>query len=231
VKPSSLFFKINLAEPRSTPYLSIMMDTDRDTLPETHEMVVETKQPEAPAFKAQPPKAVEPAPEPQDADDLMELATKRITQLEDALGEMREKWMRAEAEAQNIRARAKREIEDGRLYAVQKFASDVVEAAENIRRGLASVPEPEEGEPEIIKSLRDGFEGTERSFVSLLERNGIVGTDPTGTKFDPNLHQAMQEFACSDVPPGIVLKSWSRAWTLNGRLLKPAMVVVAKAES
>jgi molecular chaperone GrpE len=170
------------------------------------------------------------AEEPANPEDLMELAARRLQQLEGELAEMREKWMRAEAEAQNIRGRAKREIEDARQYAVQKFATDVVEAAENLRRGLASIPEATEDEADIVASLRNGFEGTERSFVTLLERNGITGTDPTGTKFDPNLHQAMQEFPCSDVPPGTVLKAWSRAWTLNGRLLKPAMVVVAKAE-
>lgn len=177
--------------------------------------------------------AAEAAPqhrEPPNPDDLMELAARELIEIRKELAETREKWLRAEAEAQNIRARAKREIEEARLYAVQKFAADVVEAAENLRRGLSSLPEASEDEPDLLTSLRNGFEGTERSFIGLLERNGIAGTDPTGTKFDPNLHQAMQEQPCADVPPGTVLKAWSRAWTLHGRLLKPAMVVVAKAD-
>jgi molecular chaperone GrpE len=112
---------------------------------------------------------------------------------------------------------------------VQKFAKDVVEAAENLRRGITSLPAPEPGEPEIVTKLRDGFEGVERSFVGLLERNGIIGDDPVGKPFDANLHQAMAEQATTEHPPGTVVQAWSRAWTLNGRLLRPAMVVVAKA--
>ncbi len=77
------------------------------------------------------------------------------------------------------------------------------------------------GEPEIVAKLRDGFEGVERSFVALLERNGIVADDPVGKPFDANLHEAMAEQPSQDHPPGTVVQSWSRAWTLNGRLLRP----------
>jgi molecular chaperone GrpE len=80
-----------------------------------------------------------------------------------------------------------------------------------------------------VTKLRDGFEGIERSFVSLLERNGIARTDPTGAIFDANFHQAMAEQETAEHPPGTVMQAWSQAWTLNGRLLRPAMVVVAKA--
>jgi molecular chaperone GrpE len=162
---------------------------------------------------------------------LMAEAARRIAVLEAERDEFRDKWMRAEAETQNVRARSKREVDETRQYAVQKFAKDVVEAAENLRRGLSSLPAAGPGEPEIVTKLRDGFEGVERSFVGLLERNGIVGDDPVGKPFDANLHQAMAEQATSEHPAGTVVQSWSRAWTLNGRLLRPAMVVVAKAET
>jgi molecular chaperone GrpE len=163
-------------------------------------------------------------------DDLMAEAAKRIAELEAERDDFRDRWMRAEAETQNVRNRSKREVDETRQYAVQKFAKDVVEAAENIRRGISSLPAPEPGDPDIVTKLRDGFEGVERSFVALLERNGIVGDDPVGKTFDANLHQAMAEQATSEHPPGTVVQAWSRAWTLNGRLLRPAMVVVAKAE-
>jgi len=172
----------------------------------------------------------EEAGESHAGDDLMAEAAKRIAELESERDEFRDRWMRAEAETQNIRTRAKRDVDETRQYAVQKFAKDVVEAAENIRRGISSLPAQEPGEPEIVTKLRDGFEGVERSFVSLLERNGIVADDPQGKPFDANLHQAMAEQATSEHPPGTVVQAWSRAWTLNGRLLRPAMVVVAKAE-
>jgi molecular chaperone GrpE len=153
----------------------------------------------------------------------------RIATLEAELQDTKDKWLRSEAEMANLRARTKREVEDARLYAVQKFARDVVEAAENLRRGIDNLPKRSEAEPEIVSKLRDGFEGVERSFISLLERNGITRTDPTGATFDANFHQAMAEQPSPDHPPGTIIQAWSQTWTLNGRLLRPAMVVVAKA--
>ncbi len=152
----------------------------------------------------------------------------QIGQLTRERDDMRDRWMRAEAEMANVRTRAKRDVDDTRQYAVQKFAADVVEAAENLRRGLASLPAPAADEPETVAKLREGFEGVERNFVAILERNGILRTDPTGQPFDANLHQAMAEQPSAEHPPGTVMQAWTQAWTLNGRLLKPAMVVVAK---
>jgi molecular chaperone GrpE len=168
-----------------------------------------------------PAAAPEPSPEAAIAEHL--------AQLEGERDEMRERWMRSEAEMANLRNRTKREVEDARLYAVQKFARDVVEVAENLKRGLDSLPARSEGEAEIIGKLRDGFEGIERSFVATLERNGVSTEDPTGKLFDPNLHQAMAEQESAEHPPGTILQAWTQGWTLNGRLLRPAMVVVAKA--
>ncbi|NBS44773.1 MAG: nucleotide exchange factor GrpE, partial [Acetobacteraceae bacterium] len=115
--------------------------------------------------------------------------------------------------------------------ATQKFASDVVEAAENLRRGIEALPPVAEDEPELLTKLRAGFEGVERSFLGILERNGVQRHDPKGQPFDPEKHQAMAEQPAPEgVAPGTVIHGWTSAWTLNGRLLKPAMVVVAKAE-
>lgn len=166
---------------------------------------------------------------PANPEQLMQAATARIAALEAELAEARDRWMRSEAEIANVRARAKREVDETRQYAVQKFGRDVVEAAENLRRGLDSLPPAQPGEPEIVGRLREGFDGVERSFIALLERNGIKKEDPTGAPFDPNLHQAMAEQESAEHPPGTVVQAWTPAWTLNGRLLRPAMVVVAKA--
>ncbi len=162
---------------------------------------------------------------------VMQAAASRIQELEAELGEMRNRWMRAEAETQNVRTRAKRETDDARQYAVQKFARDVVEAAENLRRGIASLPPVSDDDSPMLVRLREGFESVERSFLGVLERNGITGTDPTGAVFDANLHQAMAEQPSADHPPGTVMQAWTSAWTLHGRLLKPAMVVVSKAQT
>src|ERR1700712_1617897 len=143
-----------------------------------------TEQPHSPSETADA--AAESTPE-----TLMQEAAGRIQALEAELQETKDKWLRSEAEMANLRARTKREVEEARLYAVQKFAKDVVEAAENLKRGIDSLPKRSETEPELVTKLRDGFEGIERSFVSLLERNHITRVDPTGAAFDANFHQAM----------------------------------------
>lgn len=170
--------------------------------------------------------AVDPAPDTATANQPTE--AERIAALEAEVAELRDKWLRSEADMQNLRARTKREAEEARLYAVQRFARDVVETAENLRRGLDSLPRAEEGEPELLAKLRNGFEGVERGFVAMLERHGIQKQDPQGKPFDPEHHQAMAEQPAPEgVEPGTVIQAWTPAWTLNGRLLKPAMVVVA----
>jgi molecular chaperone GrpE len=164
-----------------------------------------------------------------DADQLMGAAATRVGELEAERDDFRDRWMRSEAEMQNVRARAKREVEDARQFAMQKFAADVSEAAENLRRGLAALPAKREGESDIVTRMREGFAGVERSFLAVLERNGVKAVDPTGAPFDANMHQAMGEQESDQHPPGTVLQAWTSAWTLNGRLLRPAMVIVSKA--
>jgi molecular chaperone GrpE len=181
------------------------------------------------------PTAREPAPDAADAhaalspEQIMQAASARIAELETELAEMKDRWMRAEAETSNVRSRGRRETDDARQYAVQKFATDIVEAAENLKRAIDALPPATPGEPEILVKVREGLADIERSFTGVLERNGIRKDDPVGQPFDPNLHQAMAEQPSEVHPPGTVMQAWTACWTLNGRLLKPAMVVVAKA--
>jgi molecular chaperone GrpE len=168
------------------------------------------------------PAEFQPTPEPP-ADTIS-----RIAELEAEVAQLKDRWLRSEAEMQNLRTRTKREVDEARQYAVQKFARDVAEAAENLRRGLDALPAPAEDEPELLGKLRGGFEGVERAFISLLERHGVQRHEATGQPFNPELHQAMAQQPPPDgVAAGTVIQSWTPAWTLNGRLLKPAMVVVA----
>ena len=178
-----------------------------------------------------PPEMADPIPPTETPEDVMSAATARIAELEAERDDYRDRYMRSEAENANVRARAKRDVDDAKQFAVQKFARDVVEAADNLRRGLDQLPAAQPGEPDIVGKLRDGFEGVERSFLALLERNGIAKVDPTGKPFDPNLHQAMAEQPSAEHPPGTVIQSWTAGWTLNGRLLRPAMVVGAKPDA
>ena len=152
----------------------------------------------------------------------------RIAALEAELTEMKDRWLRAEAEMQNVRNRGRDEAEKARNYAVQKFATDMTEVAENLRRGIDLLPAATEDEAEIIGKMRGGFEGVERFLLQRLEVHGVARKPAEGQPFDPELHQAMSEApALEGVVPGTVIQAWTSAWTLNGRLLKPAMVVVA----
>jgi molecular chaperone GrpE len=201
------------------------MSNEHEEMHDTSQPPFSDNRPEADPAQAEA--ANQNAPLSQEA--VMQAATARIAELEAEASELKDRWMRSEAEIANVRARARREVDETRQYAVQKFATDVVEAAENLQRGLDSLPPPEPNQPEIVAKLREGLEGVERSFLAVLERNGIKREDPTGTPFDPNLHQAMAEQESAAHQPGTVIQAWTKAWTLHGRLLRPAMVVVAKA--
>lgn len=191
-------------------------------------MSTEHPYPDAPAGSEQAPDAAN-ANASLSPEQLMRVATARIAELEAELAEMKDRWMRAEAETSNVRARGRREAEDARQYAVQKFATDIVEAAENLKRGIDALPPAASGEPDILGKVRDGLAGIERNFSGILDRNGVRKDDPVGQPFDPNLHQAMGEQESETHPAGTIIQAWTACWTLNGRLLKPAMVVVAKA--
>ena len=142
------------------------------------------------------------AADPATPDDLMRAAAERIAALEAERDDFKDRWMRAEAETANVRARAKREVDETRQFAVQKFARDVVEAAENIRRGLDSLPPPADGEPEIVARCARASPASSATSLAVLERNGIRREDPTGALFDPNLHQAMAEQQTDAAPAG-----------------------------
>ena len=165
---------------------------------------------------------------PETPDPLAATPEERLAALEAELTEMKDRWLRAEAEVQNVRNRGRDDTEKARNYAVQKFATDMAEVAENLRRGIDLLPTATEDEPEIIGKMRGGFEGVERFLLQRLEVHGVQRKPAEGQPFDPELHQAMSEAPAPEgVAPGTVMQAWTSAWTLIGRLLKPAMVVVA----
>ena len=132
----------------------------------------------------------------------------RSAALEQAVTEFKEKGRRAEAENQNLRARAKRDVEDARQYAVQKFARDVVEVAENLRRALSSLPPAPEDEANVLSKMREGIESTERSFISILKRHGLHCEDPAGKPLDANHHQAMAAQPRAEHTPAPGTPAW-----------------------
>jgi molecular chaperone GrpE len=154
----------------------------------------------------------------------------RIAALEAELAGAKDQALRALAEAENVRRRTQKDADDARKFAVATFARDLLAVADNLGRALQAIP-PEKRAGGELATLYSGIELTERELASAMERNGIKPVDPKGERFDPNLHQAMFEVEDSTAAPGTVLQVIARGYTIHGRLLRPAMVGVAKAAS
>ena len=135
--------------------------------------------------------------------------------------------MRALAETENVRRRAQREREDASKYAVAGFAKDLLSAADNLRRALDSLPEAEVKD-ERTRSLLEGVAATERELLGVFERHGIRRIDPHGEPFDHNFHQAIFEAEREGQPGGTVVEVLQPGYVLHDRLLRPAVVGVAK---
>ena len=151
----------------------------------------------------------------------------RVTELEAELAEQKDRLLRALAETENVRRRAQREREDASKYAVTGFAKDLLSAADNLRRAIESLPETEVKD-ERTRSLLAGVAATERELLSVFERHGIKRIDPKGERFDHNFHQAIFEADRSDQPSGTIVEVLQPGYVLHDRLLRPAMVGVAK---
>ena len=153
----------------------------------------------------------------------------RVAQLEAERIDLKEKLLRTLADMENLRRRTERETADARTYAVSNFARDMLNVADNFQRAIDSVPaEAREGEHPAFTALIEGVELTEREMLKTLERYGVKRLDPQGEKFDPNLHQAMFEVPNTDVPNGTVVQVVQTGYVIGERVLRPALVGVAK---
>ena len=147
-------------------------------------------------------------------------------QLRAELAEWRDKALRAAADAENVRRRAEREMNDARAYAIQRFAKDLLGAADNLERALAAAPRDSEDPAE--RNFVLGIEMTEKALHTAFERNGLKKVESgRGAKFDPHLHQAMMEQPDEGVEPGTIAQTFQPGYELYGRVIRPAMVVVA----
>jgi len=151
----------------------------------------------------------------------------RVAALESELAEHKDQLLRALAETENVRRRAQREREDALKYAVAGFAKELLSVADNLRRALDSLPQSEVKD-ERTRGLVTGVEATERELLSVFERHGLRRIDPEGERFDHNLHQAIFEAERPGKPGGIVIEVLQPGYVLHDRLLRPAMVGVAK---
>jgi molecular chaperone GrpE len=137
----------------------------------------------------------------------------------------RDRALRMAAEAENTRRRLERDKADAVQYAAAGFARDMLSVADNMARALEALPTDE-----AFASLRNGLEATQRELVNIFERHGIKRVAATGLPLDPNCHQAMVEVE-SDAEPGTIVSELQAGWMLKDRLLRPALVTVAKAKS
>ncbi len=152
----------------------------------------------------------------------------QIATLKDELQQAKDSALRAMAETENVRRRTAREREDTAKYAVSAMAKDLLAVADNFRRALEAVPPEARTASDAIKNLIIGIEATERQLLSAFERAGIKSISPLGQPFDPNFHRVMLEVEQSGKPAGTVVQVLQNGYVIHDRLLREAMVAVAK---
>lgn len=150
--------------------------------------------------------------------------TARVQALEEQLAAAKDQTLRMAADLQNVRRRAELDVEKAHKFALERFANDLLPVIDSLERGL-ELSSPDD---EAIKAVRDGLELTLKLFLDTLERYQIEKIDPQGEPFDPDRHQAMSMEESRTAEPGSVLRVFQKGYLLNGRLLRPAMVVVSK---
>ena len=163
-------------------------------------------------------------PEQPQADVAEDLAA-RVQSLEEQLAAAQDQSLRVAAELQNIRRRAEQDVEKAHKFALEKFAGDLLAVADSLERGL-ELSNPDD---EAVKPMREGVELTLKLLLDTLARHQLEQLDPHGEPFNPEHHQAMAMEESTHVEPGSVLKVFQKGYLLNGRLLRPAMVVGSKA--
>lgn len=149
----------------------------------------------------------------------------RVEELEAQLAEARDQALRAVAEMQNIRRRSEQDVEKAHKFALEKFAGDMLAVVDSLERGTQVADQANEA----VKPMLEGMQSTLKQLLDTLRRFQVERVDPLGQPFNPELHQAMAMEESTSAEPDSVLKVFQCGYTLNGRLLRPAMVVVSKA--
>lgn len=142
-----------------------------------------------------------------------------------ALAEQQDSVLRAQAEVQNMRRRCEQDVEKAHKFALEKFSAELLSVMDNLERALDAVPDTEH---ENVRALYEGVELTLKGFLEIFNKFNIEQIDPEGEPFDPQLHEAMSMVANSEVEPNTVLTVVQKGYTLNGRVIRPAMVIVSR---
>lgn len=156
-------------------------------------------------------------------EDVAETADDALAAAQEEVAAVKDQMLRVQAEMQNVRRRAELDVEKAHKFAVEKFANEMVTVVDNLERGLAAAPEEE-----ATKAIRDGMAMTLDGLINGLARFKVEQVNPEGETFNPELHQAMSMVENPDLAPNTVIAVMQKGYTLNGRLLRPAMVMVSK---
>lgn len=171
---------------------------------------------------------IPPPPGSTEEGDPMTAMHRIVAALEAEKAEANDRALRALAESQNIRKRAQREVEDASKFAVTRFARDVLAVADNLSRALQALPADRDALDQAVRNTIVGLEATQRELAAVMERHGIGRIEALGQAFNPELHQAMMEVDDPARPAGTVVQEMMPGYTIQGRLLRPAMVAVSR---
>lgn len=190
------------------------MTTDQDGTQATEDQALQDREPEDSAGQAA---------RQQEEGDFAERIQEAVSA---ALAEQRDTVLRAQAEIQNMRRRCEADVEKAHKYALERFSVDLLPVVDNLERALAAVTEQKD---EQTRALSEGVELTLKGFLEILAKFNIQQIAPQGEPFDPQLHQAVATVPNPQVEPNTVIEVMQKGYSLNGRVIRPAMVVVAKS--
>ena len=156
-------------------------------------------------------------------EDQEQQAVNEVEELQQKLSTLGEQLLREQAEMQNVRRRAQRDVESAHKFALEKFATELLSVVDNLERAIGAI----DTEDDSQKAVAEGLELTLKTFVDVLIKHSVEPVDPEGQPFDADLHQAVSMVPNAEVEPNTVINVFQKGYTLNGRLIRPAMVVVS----
>ena len=162
------------------------------------------------------------------SEDIQEHKDEIVLELEQKVVDLKDQLMRSLADGENLRKRTQKDIEHAKKYSHISFIKELVSSVDNLQRALQSIPEDTSSLPEPIKNLIVGLEIVEKEVISTLEKHNVKQINPLGEKFDYNFHQAMFEVVTNESDPGTVVEVSQKGYLLYDRLVRPAMVGIAK---
>jgi molecular chaperone GrpE len=180
-----------------------------------------SEQPEATTEeKLQPEADIDPS---ESTEDQEQQAVNEVEELQQKLSILGEQVLREQAEMQNVRRRAQRDVESAHKFALEKFATELLSVVDNLERAIDAI----DAEDESQKAVAEGLELTLKTFIEVLAKYKVEAVEPEGQPFDADLHQAVSTVPNAEVEPNTVINVFQKGYTLNGRLIRPAMVVVS----